>query len=75
MTIVVDSDETSARRVEAHLYKLVNVLQVENLTHRAGNLARPGADQGRGAPAKRAAGVQLVDVFRARNRRRRRPSR
>jgi acetolactate synthase-1/3 small subunit len=31
MTIVVDSDQTSAERVTAYLYKLVNVLQVEDL--------------------------------------------
>ena len=32
MTIVVDTDELGARRIEAHLYKLVNVLRVENIT-------------------------------------------
>jgi acetolactate synthase-1/3 small subunit len=31
MTVVIDSDQTSAERVTAHLYKLVNVLQVEDL--------------------------------------------
>lgn len=31
MTIVIDSDQTSAERVMAHLYKLVNVLQVADL--------------------------------------------
>ena len=31
MTIVVDSDQTSAERVTAYLYKLVNVLEVEDL--------------------------------------------
>ena len=31
MTIVVDSDESSARRIVAHLYKLVNVIQVDDL--------------------------------------------
>ena len=31
MTVVLDSDQTSAERVAAHLYKLVNVLQVEDL--------------------------------------------
>jgi acetolactate synthase-1/3 small subunit len=34
MTIVVDSDQTSAERVTAYLYKLVNVLQVEDLATR-----------------------------------------
>ncbi len=32
MTIVVDTDELGGRRIEAHLYKLVNVLKVENIT-------------------------------------------
>src|SRR4029434_723102 len=31
MTVVMDSDEVSADRVTAYLYKLVNVLQVEDL--------------------------------------------
>ena len=32
MTIVVDADRDQALRVEANLYKLVNVLFVENIT-------------------------------------------
>lgn len=32
MTIVIDADADEARRIEAHLYKLVNVLLVENIT-------------------------------------------
>lgn len=35
MTIVVDSDESGARRVVAHLYKLVNVIQVDDLADKA----------------------------------------
>src|SRR6201990_864670 len=35
MTIVVDTDESGARRLEAHLYKLVNVLLVESITESA----------------------------------------
>jgi acetolactate synthase I/III small subunit len=31
MTIVIDSDQTSADRVTAYLYKLVNVIQVDDL--------------------------------------------
>ena len=31
MTVVIDSDQASAERVTAYLYKLVNVLQVEDL--------------------------------------------
>jgi acetolactate synthase-1/3 small subunit len=33
MTIVCDADETSARRIEANVYKLVNVLRVDDLSH------------------------------------------
>ena len=32
MTIVVDTDRDGARKVEAHLYKLVNVLRVDDVT-------------------------------------------
>ena len=46
MTIVIDSDQVSAERVTAYLYKLVNVLQVEDLGARAGGDARSGARQG-----------------------------
>src|SRR5579871_5615228 len=33
MTLVVDTDEYGARRLEAHLYKLVPVRRVENITN------------------------------------------
>ncbi len=33
MTIVMDSDSVSAERVTSYLYKLVNVIQVEDLTN------------------------------------------
>ena len=32
MTIVMDSDEGAVPRIEANLYKLVNVIRVENVT-------------------------------------------
>ena len=48
MTIVVDTDELGARRIEAHIYKLVNVLRVENITRRAGGVPRSRDDQGGG---------------------------
>ncbi|MBI3362258.1 MAG: acetolactate synthase small subunit [Chloroflexi bacterium] len=34
MTIVIDSDQTSAHRVTAHLYTLVNVIQVDDLAEK-----------------------------------------
>ena len=33
ITLVVQSDEDTARRLEANLYKLVNVLEVHDVTH------------------------------------------
>jgi acetolactate synthase-1/3 small subunit len=66
MTIVVDTDETGIRRVEANLYKLVNVLRVEDVTNtpavsRDLALIKVAADVN-----TRAQVMQLVDVFRAR---------
>ena len=46
MTIVVDSDDLSVERLTAYLYKLVNVIQVEDLTAAADGQPRPGVDQG-----------------------------
>ena len=66
MTIVVDTDEMGARRIEAHLYKLVNVLRVDDVTAspavvRDLALIKVSADAN-----SRAQVMQLVDVFRAR---------
>jgi acetolactate synthase-1/3 small subunit len=66
MTIVVDTDELGARRVEANLYKLVNVLRVDNVTAQATverdlALIKVTAKNG-----KRSEIMQLVDVYRAR---------
>ena len=33
MTIAVDTDDDGAQRIEAHLYKLISVLHVQNVTH------------------------------------------
>jgi acetolactate synthase-1/3 small subunit len=66
MTIVVDTDEFGARRLEAHLYKLVNVLLVENITDNA-SVARDLALIKVGAKAdQRSQVLQLAQVFRAR---------
>jgi len=66
MTIVMETNEAGARIVEAHLYKLVNVLRVDDLTHkRALNrelaLVKVGV-----SPDTRVQVLQLVEVFRAR---------
>ncbi len=67
MTIVVDTDDEGAHHVEANLYKLVNVLRVENVTVQSVGDARAGDDQGgdhRERPRPQI--MQLADVFRAR---------
>jgi acetolactate synthase-1/3 small subunit len=66
MTIVVDADEIEIRRIEANLYKLVNVLRVEDVSStpavtRDLALIKVAADIN-----TRAQVMQLVDVFRAR---------
>lgn len=66
MTMVVEADDDKAIRIQANLYKMVNVLSVEDITYKA-NVSRDlvlikvkaGAD-------KRSEILQLCDVFRAR---------
>lgn len=66
MTFVVGADDDTAKRIEANLYKLVNVISIEDITHKA-RVTRDlalikiavGAD-------KRAEVLQLCEVFRAR---------
>jgi acetolactate synthase-1/3 small subunit len=66
MTIVMDADDDAARRIEANIYKLVNVLRVEDATHRP-NLTRELAlIKVRADHASRANVMSLADVFRAR---------
>ncbi len=66
MTIVVDTDAGGALRLEANLYKLVNVLRVDNITG-APSVARDLAlIKVATTPETRAALMQLGQVFRAR---------
>jgi acetolactate synthase-1/3 small subunit len=66
MTVVVDTDAYGARRLEAHLYKLVPVRRVEDIT------AVPSMSRDLALIKVAAAGgartqvMQLVDVYRAR---------
>jgi len=66
MTVVVDTDEYGARRLEAHLYKLVPVRRVDNITE------KPAIERDLALIKVSAAGdtrthvMQLVDVYRAR---------
>ena len=66
MTIVCDAGPDAARRLEAHLYKLVNVLRVDDIS------GRPAVDRDLAlirvatTADARAQVMQLVEVFRAR---------
>ena len=66
MTIVVDGDEFSIERLTSYLYKLVNVIQVEDLYNKpmvSRDLAMIKVST---TPQNRAEVIQMVDVFRAR---------
>jgi acetolactate synthase I/III small subunit len=66
MTITVDADRDQARRIEANLYKLVNVLLVENITSQpviARDLAMIKVSATHG---ERSHVLELAQVFRAR---------
>ena len=66
MTVVVDTDEYGARRLEAQLYKLVPVQRVDNITA-APSIARDLALIKVAATGDaRTHVMQLVDVYRAR---------
>lgn len=66
MTIVVDTDEEGAHHVEAHLYKLVNVLRVENVTVRPAVTRELAMIKVATTARSRPEIFQLADVFRAR---------
>jgi len=66
MTIVCDVDETSIRRVEANVYKLVNVLRVDDLTNLPSVERELAMIKVAATPESRSQVMQLADVFRAR---------
>jgi acetolactate synthase-1/3 small subunit len=66
MTIVMDSDERAVPRIEANLYKLVNVIRVENITPQPVVFRDLAMIKVAAKEASRGAIMQLVDVFRAR---------
>ncbi len=66
MTIVVDTDEQGAKRVEANLYKLVNVLLVNNVTAGPTVMRDLAMIKVAANPETRSHLLQLVHVFRAR---------
>ena len=66
MTVVVDADDDTVRRLEANLYKLVNVLLVENLRDKGAVVHDLALIKVRAGVAERAQLLQLLEVFRAR---------
>jgi acetolactate synthase-1/3 small subunit len=66
MTLVIEADDNGARRIEANLYKLVNVLRVEDTTQRATVARELALIKVRADAGSRPAVVQVCEVFRAR---------
>ncbi len=66
MTIVMDADATTARLVEANLYKLVNVLRVEDVTLEPTIIRDLALIKVSANAEQRAQVLQIIEVFRAR---------
>lgn len=66
MTIVMDADDDGARRIEANLYKLVNVLRVDDTTSRATVARELALIKVKADATSRPSVMQVCDVFRAR---------
>ena len=66
MTIVVEGDEIMAHLIEANLYKLVNILSVEDITDQPSVVRDLALIKVSVSPERRNEVLQLVEVFRAR---------
>ena len=66
MTITVDADRDQARRIEANLYKLVNVLLVENITNQPAIIRDLALIRVAATHDARSHVLELASVFRAR---------
>ncbi len=66
MTITVDADHDQARRIEANLYKLVNVLLVENITNQPAIVRDLAIIRVAATHGDRSHVLELASVFRAR---------
>ena len=66
MTIVIDSNQTNAERVAANLYKLVNVIQIHDLSDQPAVSRDLALIKVAASPDRRSEIMQLVDVYRAR---------
>jgi acetolactate synthase-1/3 small subunit len=66
MTVVMEADADAARRIEANLYKLVNVLRVQDVTHSGAITCELALVKVKTTRETRAQILQLFDVFQAR---------
>ena len=66
LTFVVEASEHGARIVEANLYKLVNVLRVDDLTHKPSLMRELGLVKVTVTAQTRSQVLELTEVFRAR---------
>jgi acetolactate synthase-1/3 small subunit len=66
MTIVVDTDADQARRIVANVYKLVNVLLVDDVTSQPAIIRDLALIKVAAAPHARAQVLDLATIFRAR---------
>jgi acetolactate synthase-1/3 small subunit len=66
MTIVVDSSRTDVQKVAQNLYKLVNVIRVEDVTEQAAVMRDLALIKVRANGGSRSEVMQIVDTFRAR---------
>jgi acetolactate synthase-1/3 small subunit len=66
MTIVCDTDPTAVRRVEANIYKLVDVLRVDDITDQPAVERELAMIKVAASQETRAQIIQMADVFRAR---------
>ncbi|MGA9522255.1 MAG: acetolactate synthase small subunit [Myxococcaceae bacterium] len=66
ITLVIQADDDTARRLEANLYKLINVLYVEDVTHRAPVERELALIKVRTDEVSRPKLLQICEVFRAR---------
>jgi acetolactate synthase-1/3 small subunit len=66
MTIVVDSAGVEARKVEANLYKLVNVIDVQDVTNQPAVTRDLALIKVKAGPDQRAEIANLASIFRAR---------
>ena len=66
ITLRTHADEDTARRIEANLYKLINVLRVQDITHAASVMRELAFIKVRAGHEQRGELLRLCELFRAR---------